>query len=41
MGNKNLRPMDDRPYTERDFEEMFERLDKLSEQYAKEKAERK
>lgn len=37
MENKDIRPMDDRPYSEKDFEEMFERLDKLSEKYAKEK----
>lgn len=31
-----MKTIDDRPYSEKDFEEMFERPEKLSEQYAKE-----
>lgn len=36
MENRDIRPMDDRPYTEKDFEEMFDRMGELAEKYGKE-----
>lgn len=41
MKNVNMGNLDDRHFTDKDFEEMFERMAKLSEIYAKEEAEQK
>lgn len=37
MENKDIRPLVDRPYTKKDFEDMFARMDRLAEKYAAEK----
>lgn len=35
MENREIRPMDDRPYSEKDFENMFKRLEELAEENEK------
>ena len=41
MGNREIRPMDDRPYSEKDFEDMFKRMEKLAKEYDREADDKK
>lgn len=36
MVNREIRPMDDRPYTRKDIEEMLERMERLAKEYEEE-----